>query len=151
MKFSREPVTDQFIAEVLPLLKMHYEEIDHYKDIPLDPDFEVYKSLDKSGWLRNFVSRDEEGKIIGYCVYYVKNSMHYKTSIQAIHDVLFIDPSKRGFGKKFISWCDEQLKSEGVQVVYQHIKAAHNIGPMLERMGYELIDLVYGKRLDNGN
>jgi hypothetical protein len=51
-------------------------------------------------------------------------------------------------GGRFIKWCDEQLRAEGVAVVYHHIKAAHNFGPMLERFGYELVDLIYSRRLN---
>jgi hypothetical protein len=47
-----------------------------------------------------------------------------------------------------IRYADMQLKEDGVQVVYHHSKVAHNIGPLLERMGYEAVDLIYAKRLD---
>jgi GMP synthase PP-ATPase subunit len=64
--------------------------------------------------------------------------------------VLFLSPSLRGarHAANFLAWCDAQLAAEGVQAVYHHIKAAHNVGPLFERMGYTLVDLVYGKRLD---
>jgi hypothetical protein len=41
-----------------------------------------------------------------------------------------------------------RLALEGIQVVYHHVKAAHNFGKMLERMDYKLVDLIYAKRLD---
>jgi hypothetical protein len=144
--FQRERVSDVF-EEVLPLLKQHWEEIAHYKDIPLEPDFDLYCKIEEAGALRTYTARGPDGKIVGYCVYFVKPNLHYKSSLQAIQDVIFIDRSHRGFGKSFIEWCDKALCAEGVQVVYQHIKEKHNFGPMLERLGYELVDLIYARRL----
>ena len=75
--------------------------------------------------------------------------MYWGTSIlYAVQDIVFIDPECRGGGFKFIRWCDEQLRELGVNVVTHHIKAAHNFGPALERMGYTLQDLIYSRRLN---
>lgn len=129
------------------LIKKHYDEIAHYQDIPLSIDEEAYSKLEETGLLKCFTAR-KDNEIIGYSIYITKRSARYTTSLQAFQDVIFIDPEKRGFGMKFINWCDGELKKLGVQVVYHHVKAKHNFGPGLERMGYELIDHVYGKRLD---
>lgn len=147
MKFQREQLTLELLNEAFPLLEKHYAEVAHYKDIPLDPDFERYLQVDKSGNIRAFTARDDLGVLIGYAVYFIHQNMHYRSSKQAVQDVIYIDPARRGFGAKFISWCDAELLADGVQVVYQHIKAAHDFGPMLKRLGYELVDLIYARRL----
>lgn len=144
--FQKESVA-QVIGEIEPLLHKHWHEIAHYKDIPLNPDWSRYIQVEEAGALRVFTVRKNE-KLIGYCVYLLNKNMHYKDSLQALQDILFIDPEHRGGGMKFLKWCDEQLRLEGVQAVYQHIKLKHNFGPMLERLGYELVDLIYAKRLD---
>ena len=144
MKFQRESTS--IIEEMKPLLKEHYEEIAHYKDIPLEPDFDMYRNIEEQGSLRVFTVR-ENNHLIGYSVFFIKENPHYKSSVQAIQDVVFITKSKRGQGREFVAWCDSQLKSEGTNVVYHHVKAAHNWGKVLERQGYELVDLIYGKRL----
>lgn len=145
MKFQRESFAEAY-KDAASLVEQHYQEIARYKDIPLNPDEKNYLAIEESGMLRVFTVRID-GAMIGYAVYFIKNNMHYQDSKQALQDVLFIQKDKRGQGREFIAWCDEQLKSEGVDVVYHHVKAKHNFGPMLERMGYELIDLIYGKRL----
>ena len=68
----------------------------------------------------------------------------------ASQDVLFLAPEHRKgrLGMKLIDYADSMLRREGVQVVAQHVKAAHNFGPLLERLGYELQDLIYTRRLD---
>ena len=53
-----------------------------------------------------------------------------------------------GAGERFIRYCDEQLRAQGVQAVYHHVKAKQSFGPTLTRQGYELVDLIYAKRLD---
>lgn len=148
MQFRREIANSKLFEEMAPLLQKHWEEIAHFKDIELDPDWEQYEKLEQVGVLRVFVARDHSGIMVGYAVFFVRHNPHYKKSLQALQDILFIDPTRRGFGAKFILWCDEQLKSEGVQAVYHHIKAAHNFGHMLERLGYSLVDLIYTRRVN---
>lgn len=146
--FSRESF-QTLHAEAMPLFKKHFKEVSHYQDIELDIDVEKYLSLEQQGMLRVFIAR-KNFAAIGYALFFVKNNIRYQKSVQAVQDVLFIDPDHRGVGRKLIEYCDEYLRSEGIQVVYHHVKAKPelNFGPLLERMGYELVDLIYAKRLD---
>lgn len=160
MKFQREALTTALHDEMRPLLDAHWQEISHYLDIPLDPDPSVYEAVQANGALRVYTVRDERGvdvnqnhsRLIGYAIFFVRHNAHYKSSLQASQDILFLHPDFRGgfVGYRFIEWCDDQLREEGVQVVYHHVKQKHNFGPMLEHMNYELIDLIYGRRLDRG-
>ena len=148
MKFAQETL-EQCLEEAKPLLFSHYKEIAHYLDIPFNPDYEQYKRAESMGMLRIYTARDDvDGKLIGYGVFFVKGNIHYKDSLQAVQDIIYIDKEKRGLGMMFIKFCDDKLREDGVQVIYHHVKAQHNFGRGLERMGYELIDLIYGKRLD---
>ena len=147
MKFQREKAQDVF-KEMIPLLEKHWEEIAHYKDIPLDPDFNIYFNMEDLDMLRVFTARDDENTLIGYAVFFIKANAHYRSSLQALQDVLFIKPDCRGTGLKFIVWCDNQLQKEKIQVVYHHVKQSHNFGSALERIGYKLVDLIYARRLD---
>lgn len=147
MIIARERAYDVW-DEIMPLLKAHWHEIAHYKDIPLEPDYSVYKELEDKGALRLYVAR-LDGRIIGYSAYFLRYHPHYKSSLQAVQDIIYVDPAHRGgVGRRLIKHCDECLRSEGVQVVYQHMKAANSFGKLLERMGYELQELTYSKRLD---
>jgi GNAT superfamily N-acetyltransferase len=147
VKFQVENL-DQFLAEAVPLLFAHWKEIAHYEDIELKPDMVAYGAAERAGTLRIFTARDEDNKLVGYSLFFVRRNPHYADSLQASQDIIYIDKNRRGFGARFIKWCDGQLKSEGVQAVYHHVKAKHNFGPLLERMGYELVDYIYAKRLD---
>ncbi len=144
--FKREGIASLW-DEIQPLLHAHADEVAHFKDIALDPDKDLYHAMEKIGAARVFTARRRDARLLGYSIFFVRRSMHYN-SVQAQNDIIFIDKQERGFGARFIAWCDEQLRAEGVQVVRHHIKAAHNWGAVVERQGYELEDLIYVKRLD---
>ena len=143
--FAHESVAD-VRSEIEPLLAMHWREIAHYQDIPLDPDWDFYLM---SPSVRVFTARDG-GRLIGYGVFFIGPSRHSKTSVQAVEDILFLHPEYRGgrAGYGLVRYCDDQLKAEGAQVVYQHVNSEHDFGPLLKRCGYELVDHIYGRRLD---
>ncbi len=139
---------DESIAGIKLLIEAHWEEVTHYPDIPLAPDYERYKELAESGHLRIFTLRKDQ-ELCGYAVFFITPHIHYKETLIAAQDILFLDKKVRGgSGFKFINWCDQQLKKEGINIVTQHIKAKHNFGKMLERMDYELMDLIYTRRLN---
>lgn len=147
ISFRRER-TDTIRHEAVKLLQDHWNEIAKYKDIPVEPDWAKYYRIEELGNLRVFTVRSGMD-LVGYAVFFLSNNPHYASSFQATQDVLFLRKDQRGFtGAKFIKWCDAQLKMVGVQAVYHHTKKEQNFGPMLERMGYELVDLVYARRLD---
>lgn len=148
VRFAREALTDSLLSEMVPLLHAHWREIAHYSDIPLAPDFDAYRAMVASGALRVFTARDALG-LVGYAVWIVRNAPHYAGSRQAVQDILFLEPAARGLnGIRFLRWCDQALAAEGVQVAHHHVKMAHNWGPILERMGYEAVDVIYSRRLD---
>lgn len=177
--FALEPFTAELFAEMLPLLGRHWREVAHYLDIPLEVNAGAYHAIAANGALRVFTARDRQigqpcdggcdhvypygwvpdagcpvhdaQPLVGYAVFFVRPNPHYVSSLQAVQDVLFVQPESRGkTGAKLIAFADDALRAEGVQVVYQHVKARPrlNFGPMLERMGYELVDHIYAKRLD---
>ena len=153
LRFGIEPYSEKLIQEMRPLWDAHYEEISANHDIPLDPNLTMYSNCDKNGTLRIFTARigaGWESTLVGYNIFLVGPNPHYQTSRQANQDIVFFDQDvRKGLAAyKFFKWCDRQLKADGVQVVYHHIKAAHNFGKMLERQGYKLVDLIYSKRLD---
>lgn len=146
--YQREPVAGLW-PEIEPLLIEHWREIAHYDDIELDVDKATYEQLDALGLLRVFTAR-VDGRLIGYAVYAVRRSLHYRKSLQALQDVLFLLPEYRGkaHGAGLIVFADQELQNEGVQVVYHHVKHKFDFGPLLASIGYESIEAVWGRRLD---
>lgn len=146
--FQREFVFDLW-DEMMPLLREHYQEVAHFKDIPLDPDVDRYNLTERSGNLRIFTARSK-GELIGYAVFMVLPALHYKTSLQAYEDVIFLSPEHRNghTGLKLLRFAHERLATEGVEVIYHHVKKAHpKLGAILQAMGFEHVDQIYGKRI----
>lgn len=143
---QREAPAD-VLEEIKPLLQAHWREIAHYQDIPLQPDYDWYLTCPA---LRCFTSRNQGGRITGYVVFGVAANKHYMTSVQAVQDILFVDPRDRGgVGRQLIRSSDAALKAEGVQVVYHHQKLAHPaLGELLRGEGYEPVEVIWAKRLD---
>lgn len=146
-EYQREKIFD-CLPEMKPLFDEHYDEIEKFKDIKFDPDLTKYKALEDLGFLYLFTAR-VDSKLVGYALFFVDLNLHYKNSVQAHQDAMFVRSDFRGkTGYNLIKFCDEELKKVGVQVVYHHVKAEHDFGKLLERIGYKLSYKLFAKRLD---
>jgi hypothetical protein len=153
-QFQRETLAE-CQAEIAPILRNeHWEEVGHYKDIPIDMEWEKYAALERLGKLRCFTVRAplnqdfKETVLQGYAFYFVDKHLHYKHTLVANQDILYIRKQFRGNGRAFLGWCDEQLKNEGVVTVTHHLKPWFDWGQMAESLGYELAEKIYTRRLD---
>jgi len=102
--------------------------------------------------VRAFTVVDNESlaPLIGYAVFFVHRNPHYRSSLQAVEDVIYLDPEyRRGrTASRLVRFAERRLTEDGVQVIYHHAKVAHPaLGKILERMGYEHIENIYGKRV----
>ena len=142
MDYQVELLRDVF-DEMEPLFKPHYDEIAHFKDIPMNVNKEEYLAIEDKGLLKLFTVRDNS-ELVGYNIFFVKNNIRYSGSKQAVQDVVFIRKDKRGQGRAFLKWCDEKLKNDGVDAVYHHMKASSDWSKILVERGYELVDQIAG-------
>jgi len=148
---QREPLNYILQSELEPLLTDHKDEVAHYKDIPLDVDWDKYYKLQELNVFVMVTIRDDK-RLIGYAVYFVGPNPHYQESIQALQDILFLHPDYRncGNGYHLIEASEMELRKLKVQVVQQHVKRKKELdfSRLLHRMGYEDSDLILVKRLD---
>jgi len=136
-----------FFDEALPLFKNHHKEVgDYFPDIYFNPDVESYIKLDEADKLRVYTVRKSD-KLIGYAIHHIFNHLHFSNSKQAVQDAIFIAKEHRGFGKEFINWIDEQLKSEGVDAVYHYVSVNHDYSNTLCSLGYKKVESTYLRRL----
>ena len=152
ISYQRERARDLW-ADINPLLQVHWREIATYEDIPLDPDVDRYNAMDDAGAMRCYTAR-AEGALIGYAVFSLATNMHYRSSAIAVQDVLFVLPEHRKTraGLGLIRYTERELKKEGVILILQHEKIANpELGVILERLGYEALETIRGKRLDKGD
>ena len=139
----------EFWAFAKPILEQHYHEIAQFQDIPLSVDVPRYQQMEAAGALRLYTAWNGS-HMVGYCAMVVQPNAHYSTSLQAGQDVLYLDPEfRRGrLGMRLIEFTEEELKSEGVQVIHQHSKISHPaLGRLLDFLGYTRSDIFHSKRL----
>lgn len=146
-RYCQEELLSGLWLEILPLLQAHWSEIARYKDIPLDPDIEAYTMLEQSGQLRCYTLR-ENGQLLGYAFYFVRPNLHYRGSLQAMQDVFYMVPERRGLAASLIRYSERRLRTLGVQVVHQHSKRINKFDALLKALRYELSDDIFSKRLD---
>lgn len=147
-KFAREPLA-KVRDEAKDLLTKHWEDIALNKEkIKLNPDWEVYENLEKTGNLGLYTAR-KDGKLIGYFVVIATNHIHYKDHIFAANDIIYIDPDyRKGLtGLKLIKFVENDLKSIGVSVLTINTKVHMPFDILMERMKYNLIERTYSKYL----
>ena len=149
LTMGQETLAECLNDDTKALLLLHWSEIAPHQDLPLDPDYDAYARLEQAGCLRCYVLR-EQGIAVGYAVFLVMRNMKYQTSIHATADLLFLLPRMRKqlYGARFLSWCDDQLRAEGVVIVRHCVERTYEYGPVLERLGYEQEQVIYAKRLE---
>lgn len=152
-KFQVETLSD-CRAEIEPVLRHeHWEEVGHYKDIPIDMEWSKYEALEKMGKLRCFTIRqplNEEFKetvLMGYAFFIVDKHLHYKNTVVASQDILYVRKPYRGIGKEFLKWCDEELKKDNVVTITHHAKPWFEYGNLFQDMGYEKAETIWSRRL----
>ena len=134
-----------FADEAVELFKRHYEEVAERQDvIELDPNIERYNLLYKAKTLEIHTARDD-GKLIGYSLWVVVNHLHYKKSITASSDVIYISPEYRQgmLGYKFIKWTTEEIKKRNPQRILFHMKPFLDYGKIVERLGGHYFEKTY--------
>jgi GNAT superfamily N-acetyltransferase len=135
-------------SEIEPLLAKHWQEVAHFRDIPLKPNWPAYEKLADAGALIVYTAR-LEGRLVGYAVYLKIVSMHYSI-VQAQQDIVFLDPAvRRGrLALRLLAFSENDLRARGVTLIQQHEKLAHPaLGVLLGAMGYTAMDRIWVKRL----
>lgn len=135
------------IDETAPLVEAHYREIAWRQDvIPLDPDYDRYAAGDTTGAIRIYTAR-QDGELIGYAVFIVNPHLHYKTTLWAMNDVLYVAEGRRGYraGSKLLRYAEADLRANGVKVMGLHIKDLHNWGSLAKILGFERVESTWLK------
>lgn len=135
--------------EIKPLIVGHWEEIAlDRSSIALDPDWDEYDAMAARGELHLLTARND-GELVGYYVGIVKPHLHYKSSLTAYNDIIYIKPQYRQgmTGVRLFKEVERTLKERGVQRMYMNTKEHLNFGVILERLGYKKAETIYTKRI----
>jgi len=144
--FNVEPVLD-CKEEMLSLLDEHYEELTLNKHVvKLNPNWEEYDRREKQGKFV-YITASDEGKLIGYSAWFVDYHIHYADLLVASNDVIFLKKEYRQgmTGIKLIKYSEKVMREMGVNKITWHIKESNDFRPILQRMGYNIEDIIVGK------
>lgn len=134
--------------ELLPLAEAHNAEVGAFPELPFRLDREVLEQWDGFNALRVFTVRDGE-RLIGYAAFVLMPCLFHPVKV-AHHLALYLVPEfrRQGIANHLLAICDGILRVEGARLVFQHTKdGAGDHGALLRRLGYQLVDHVYVRRL----
>ena len=134
------------IKEVSAHYEEHWKELAADPSIPLNPHYEQYNLIALAGLLHVTTVR-YNGKLVGYHFAMLSPHLHYKQSLTAFTDIFYLEPEHRNgwIGVKLFKTMESTLKDRGVQRIYMGTKLKSDIGPILDRLGYNPIERLYTK------
>lgn len=145
---ATETIAD-VVGEIEDLIAMHYDEIAADKHvIKLDPDWGRYQALERDSALRIFTARDE-GKLVGYSVFFLIFHHHYKSNLFAQNDMLYLMPDQRKglAGIRLLRYSEAQLTKDRVDKIMWNVNVKNDWRVILTRMGYVERDVIMAKAI----
>lgn len=129
-----EPYED-CIDEMRMIYPEHYEELSRTKQKPLNPMYDVYMSLAKSGNIKVIAVRDE-GKLIGYLIFMLSPDLHYG-GIIATEDIYYLKREYRGkmIGVRLFGEFEREAKKFGAWKMVVSTKIHSDNAVLLKRVG----------------
>ncbi len=146
--FQRE-YWDSFVIDVQPLLPLHFKELALDQDeVPLAPDYSIYKQMEVLGILHIWTARNDQ-LLIGYIIGFIKPHLHYSTTLCFIDDIYYLNQGYRnmGTGFRFFQEHEKELKKLGVVKSAMGTKDHQSHQAMFSALGYTISDIIMTKML----
>ena len=135
-----EPLTAALLADELrALLPGHWEELGvHREGMPLDPQYEEYITRDARGEVV-YATLRADGRLVGYWIHFITPGLHYKSTLQATMDILYVKPEWRGHqgGRLLFETTRSELVRRGVKFWKVGSKDHTPIAKFLRWLGFE--------------
>lgn len=150
--FQLEEYSDEFKQDVSEIMQLHGDEFTYDKEAKgdVDPNWDLGLLLKNMHRLYLSTARDD-GRLIGYFVFYTSPMAHYKSVTAAIEDTFYLLPEYRGnkIGYNFIKYSVSQMKATGATVLRVANKVKADYRKMWERLGFEQEEIVYTQTIQN--
>ena len=136
------------LTELKEIIKDHYEELSVTKTFPLDPDWEAYKQLLDIGRLK-FITCKDDGKLVGYIIFFISPHLHYKSCLTAFEDIYFLKKEYRKgrTGIRMFQFAEKVMKELKVDRLIYATKVHADNSSLFEYFGFKLMDKVFTKML----
>jgi GNAT superfamily N-acetyltransferase len=138
--------------DFMPMMQQHWDEIGHrggFKDFKLD--IGKYLYIESKNLLACFVAI-KDGEYVGYVCCTLDSLNHNATEMGAMTDAVYVVPEYRnsvaGIGYRLLKFTEKQLKEQfNVTAMQFVVNTNYDVGVFLNKMGYEVSDIVYTKTL----
>ena len=116
--------------------------------LELNPDWSFYEAVYTAGMFGVYTVR-KNTNLVGYLGIIAKNHPHYKETIFASNDVLFLDKEHRKglVGYFLIKYCVEDLVKKGVEVLLFNTTVDKPYDPLLNKLGFKHLENLYIKKV----
>ncbi len=147
MKVYLEKDPIPVMKELISVLQKHKEEACLFgEDVDLDPNWDKYENLWKSGKGFLATARKNNNEIIGYAVNLIDRHLHYNFKY-AVNDIIYMHPKYRGHVMAFIKHMERHMKRIGIDFFIISIKPHIDFRPVMKKLNYNLLEYLYFRRL----
>lgn len=139
-----ESLTER-LDDLKPFFPRHWEELAlNQKQVPLDPQYDVYLAKDAAGEIM-LVTLRSDGELVGYFVGFIQPGLHYKTCLTVTMDIFYILPEFRGRmgGSILFKAVEAEARRRGTQRMFVGSKLHKDASWLFERLGYEEVERFY--------
>jgi hypothetical protein len=133
--------------EIEPLWRMHYDEIaEDHERVPLDPDWDKYRSLAQSGTL-HIVTARRAGELVGYAFTIVSTHLHYRTTLFSFSDLYYLRPDCRGgrTAVRLFRFVEAEMQRLGVVKMVTNTKLGHDHRRLFAWLGWREAERLFVK------
>jgi hypothetical protein len=137
---------DRFYSDGVALFRDHYKEAGSFDGLPLDPNVEMAKSLERQGQFLAMTAR-LGGEMIGYIVFLINPSFESRHVMLGFQNIFYVKPEHRGkLGTKLHKAAVAALKAQGVMMIIMR-SGVRARGPsqkfLFQRMGAQSMGEIY--------
>jgi len=139
-----ESLTER-LEDLKPFFPRHWEELAlNQKQVPLDPQYDVYLEKDAAGQVM-LVTLRAGGDLAGYFIGFVQPGLHYKTCLTLTMDIFYVLPEHRGKmgGVILFKAVEAEARRRGVKRMFVGSKLHKDASWLFERLGYEEVERFY--------
>lgn len=149
---KREVCIDRLTVEAAEihaghLFRAHADEAEPELADYVDPDWEKYRALERTGSLIGLGAWIGKHPI-GYCSAFLFDSGHYRGYKVCQHDLLYVLPQWRGrVGLKLIDRLRDEARARGALRFYMMAKTGSRLERLLPKLGFEIEETVFKQDL----
>jgi hypothetical protein len=149
---ASEPIASCW-DELQALARDNWLETDWEHKHQVDLDRPTYDAAQAAGRYASITARCD-GVLIGYAGFWVSHNAHCRTRLDALQDVVYLAPEYRQgshIGAELLRYSEGLLAAMGCHVVIHAVRPVRDFGTVLHRMGYQPIETLWGKSLNQPN